>query len=284
MPDKIDPDDWLPRLTEVTAPGPDLRSWTCLPWEDVTDKAFGGELMAQSARAALRLRPEDRRLLHSVATQFAAPIRGGVELRHDVRLLTDGGRYRRVLVEAHQEERLLAASLMSFVTPQADTGDVPRDAPPPALADSFDLPDGALARTLERDDRLEKRMGAYDPAAGAFGYWFRISPAMSVAQASDPAERVICALYASDRTVMAAAREAVMAARGETDGAYYLATLNHDVHVFDPQAALAEWLYVSVAAELARLGRVVVNGAVRDATGRVVLRYRQQGVMSPLKR
>ena len=57
MPDKIDPDDWLPRLTEVTAPGPDLRSWTCLPWEDVTDKAFGGELMAQSARAALRLLP-----------------------------------------------------------------------------------------------------------------------------------------------------------------------------------------------------------------------------------
>ena len=47
---------------------------------------------------------------------------------------------------------------------------------------------------------------------------------------------------------------------------------------------LAEWLYVSVAAELARLGRVVVNGAVHDPAGRVVLRYRQQGVMSPLKR
>ncbi|MEQ3626278.1 MAG: thioesterase family protein [Celeribacter sp.] len=284
MRDKIDPDDWLPRLTEVTPPAPGLRSWTCLPWEDVTDKAFGGELMAQSARAALRLHPEDRRLLHSVATQFAAPIRGGVELRHDVRLLTDGGRYRRVMVEASQEGRLLAASLMSFMTPQADAGEVPRDAPPPPLENSFELPEGSLRRMLARDDRLEKRMGAYAPAEGAFGYWFRVSPGMAPALASDPAERLVCALYASDRTVMAAAQEAVMTAQGDTDTDYYLATLNHDVHVFDAQASLSEWLYMSVAADLARLGRVIVTGAVRDAAGRVVLRYRQQGVMSPLKR
>jgi acyl-CoA thioesterase II len=79
------------------------------PWP----KAYGGDLVAQAAAAAMRTVPEGK-TLHSMHSYFMRPAEIGVEVRYEVELLRDGRGYATRQVRAIQNDKPVYVALASF--------------------------------------------------------------------------------------------------------------------------------------------------------------------------
>jgi acyl-CoA thioesterase-2 len=83
------------------------------PWP----KAYGGDMVAQAAAAAMLSTETDRRL-HSMHSYFMRPVDIGAEVRYEVELLRDGRGYSTRQVRAFQNGKPVYTSLASFQVPE----------------------------------------------------------------------------------------------------------------------------------------------------------------------
>jgi acyl-CoA thioesterase-2 len=79
------------------------------PWP----KAYGGDLVAQAAAAAMRT-VNDGKTLHSTHSYFLRPVDIGAEVRYEVELLRDGRGYSTRGVRGYQRGKAVYASLANF--------------------------------------------------------------------------------------------------------------------------------------------------------------------------
>jgi acyl-CoA thioesterase-2 len=98
-----------------------FTAWTqpC-PWP----KAYGGDLVAQAAAAAM-LTVTDGKALHSMHSYFMRPADIGARVRHEVETLRDGRGYSTRQVRAYQDEpggKVLYACLAGFTTGDGSVG------------------------------------------------------------------------------------------------------------------------------------------------------------------
>jgi acyl-CoA thioesterase-2 len=83
------------------------------PWP----KAYGGDLVAQAAAAAM-LSVDDGKSLHSMHSYFMRPADIGAEVRYEVELLRDGRGYSTRQVRGYQNGKPLYAALAGFTAGQ----------------------------------------------------------------------------------------------------------------------------------------------------------------------
>jgi acyl-CoA thioesterase-2 len=79
------------------------------PWP----KAYGGDLVAQAAAAAMRS-VDDGKVLHSTHSYFLRPADIGAEVRYEVEVLRDGRGYSTRGVRGYQRGKTVYASLANF--------------------------------------------------------------------------------------------------------------------------------------------------------------------------
>jgi acyl-CoA thioesterase-2 len=79
------------------------------PWP----KAYGGDVVAQAAAAAMRS-VTDGKVLHSTHSYFLRPVDIGAEVRYEVELLRDGRGYATRGVRGYQRGKTVFASLANF--------------------------------------------------------------------------------------------------------------------------------------------------------------------------
>lgn len=79
------------------------------PWP----KAYGGDLVAPAAAAAMRT-VEDGKVMHSMHSYFMRPAEIGAEVRYEVELLRDGRGYSTRQVRAYQNGKTLYVCLVGF--------------------------------------------------------------------------------------------------------------------------------------------------------------------------
>lgn len=135
-------------LTEVT---PELfdRAWLAntqyCPWP----KAYGGDMVAQAARAAMLSCPE--KTLHSMHSYFMRPVDIGAEVRYEVEVLRDGRGYATRQVRAVQNGKVVYVCLASFhAAPRLDAPIQP--ALPDAIPEPESLPSSAEYLAGREDD------------------------------------------------------------------------------------------------------------------------------------
>lgn len=105
------------------------------PWP----KAYGGDMVAQAAVAAMRSAPDDR-TMHSMHSYFMRPVDIGGQVRYDVEVLRDGRGYSTRSVRGVQGGKTAYVAMASFHT-GADSGTYAAAAPtgipaPESLPDS----------------------------------------------------------------------------------------------------------------------------------------------------
>lgn len=99
-------------LTEAGAGGGDLAftaTTQACPWP----KAYGGDLVAQAAAAAL-ISVTDGKVLHSMHSYFMRPADIGADVRYEVEALRDGRGYATRQVRGYQGGKVIYACLASF--------------------------------------------------------------------------------------------------------------------------------------------------------------------------
>ncbi|HEY0535840.1 MAG TPA: acyl-CoA thioesterase domain-containing protein [Actinoplanes sp.] len=107
------------------------------PWP----KAYGGDVVAQAAAAAMRS-VNDGKALHSTHSYFLRPVDIGAEVRYEVELLRDGRGYSTRGIRGYQRGKAVYASLANFTAggeSGAHEAAFPGDLPgPEALPSSAD--------------------------------------------------------------------------------------------------------------------------------------------------
>lgn len=83
------------------------------PWP----KAYGGDMVAQAALAAMRSVDEDR-VLHSMHSYFMRPVDIGAQVRYEVELLRDGRGFSTRQVRGFQNGKAVYTAMASFQVPE----------------------------------------------------------------------------------------------------------------------------------------------------------------------
>lgn len=105
------------------------------PWP----KAYGGDLVAQAAAAAIRT--VEGKTLHSMHSYFLRPADIGAEVRYEVELLRDGRGYATRQVRGFQHGKPVYTCLANFAAGEPGPGYVAE--PPAGLPGPGELPDSA---------------------------------------------------------------------------------------------------------------------------------------------
>ncbi|PYC83171.1 acyl-CoA thioesterase II [Streptomyces tateyamensis] len=124
------------------------------PWP----KAYGGDLVAQAAAAAMRS-VEDGKALHSMHSYFMRPAEIGAEVHYEVELLRDGRGYATRQVRGYQQGRALYVCLANFAAGEPGAS---YRADPPEVPGPEELPSSA--------EYLADRSGG-TMTAGSKAYW-----------------------------------------------------------------------------------------------------------------
>lgn len=118
-----------------------------VPWP----KAYGGDMVAQAATAAMRSETTGKRL-HSIHSYFLRPVDVAQTIRYEVEVLRDGRGYSARQVRAVQHGKVSYIAMASFAAPE--TGPVAELSPPSWITESLprpeDLPSSAES-LVDRD-------------------------------------------------------------------------------------------------------------------------------------
>ncbi len=252
-----------------------------VPWP----KAYGGDLVAQSAASACSTAGNDR-VLHSMHSYFLRPADIGAEVRYEVERLRDGRSYSTREVRAYQGDKLIFITVASFHAEEQSESYAPLL--PSRLTAPEDLPSSA-----------EVLAGVDTPAAH---YWssgrsFDLRHVPSPLYLEVDGEKVphqavwlrafsrlpddalihrLALAYVSDYTIL----EPVLRQQGRAWGDNGLVTASLDNSLwFHRGGRLDEWvLYAQEAASFQR-GRGLARGSFFSRSGELLASITQEGMI-----
>jgi acyl-CoA thioesterase II len=131
------------------------------PWP----KAYGGDVVAQAAAAAMRS-VNDGKTLHSTHSYFLRPVDIGAEVRYEVELLRDGRGYSTRGVRGYQRGKTVYASLANF-TAGGESGTYEATFPA-ALPDPEALPSSADYLADRKGGTMTEESKAYWSSGRSF--------------------------------------------------------------------------------------------------------------------
>lgn len=277
------------RLTPAEPAAGSAAAFTAMPQPVPWPKAYGGDIVAQSAAAAAATVPGEANI-HSMHGYFARPVDVGVEVRYDVETVRDGRSFSLRNVRGYQHGKLVATTSASFHVPEQ--GEDVASAMPSDILDPDELPSAAEVLT-----------GVDTPAAEYWGHgrsfdmrhvpepvylpgdrarqphqavWVRAFEKLP----DDALTQAIALAYVCDYTIL----EPILRASGYAwgDAGLITASLDHAMWFHRP-GRVDEWvLYVQDAAS-AQDGRGLATGRFFDRGGRLLATVAQEGVIRPAR-
>lgn len=261
------------------------------PWP----KAYGGDLVAQAAVAAMRS-ITDGKTLHSMHSYFLRPADIGAEVRYEVEVLRDGRGYSTRQVRAYQNGKPVYVCLANFAAGESGAvfaAQLAEDvADPEELPSSADYLDGREGGTMTEGSKaywsggrgfdmrhvpgpvyLEVEGGRQPHQA----LWIKPFDALRPVEGLDDAQRDLAALaYVCDYTIL----EPVLRVLGLAwaDPGLVTASLDHSMW-FHRSARLDDWLLYVQDAAAAESGRGLGTGRFFGRDRRHLATVAQEGMI-----
>ncbi len=133
-------------------------AWTAVTQPCPWPKAYGGDLVAQAAAAAM-LSVTDGKRLHSMHSYFMRPSDIGAEVRYEVELLRDGRGYSTRQVRGYQNGKPVYVCVASFAA--GEDGGTFTPAPPTGLPGPEELPSAEAYLHDRSGGTMTERSRAY---------------------------------------------------------------------------------------------------------------------------
>ncbi|WP_420452119.1 acyl-CoA thioesterase [Ilumatobacter sp.] len=254
-PPRIDEIDFT-SLFELVTHGPDtfVGDVARYPWGR---RLFGGQVVAQALRAAIRTVVADRRP-HSFHSYFIRPGSPFEPVRFEVERLRDGRSFTTRQVVARQSGGAILNASVSF---QVDEDEA--DAPVAGLPDDLPPPDDPALRDDSWGSLLDRR--AVDLPDGRYGYWIRLSADLG----DDPVDHVCALAFMSDAAPSRAGRSShpdFTNVRIDDRDRFVGASLDHSVWFHRPSRA-DRWHWFDTRSHGLSGGRGLVTGDVLTEDG-----------------
>ena len=265
------------------------------PWP----KAYGGDLVAQAAVAAIRSVTDDK-TLHSMHSYFLRPADIGAQVRYEVEVLRDGRGYSTRHVRGYQNGKPVYVCLANFAAGEPGAvfaADLP-DAEAVAIPAPEDLPSAAEYLDGRQGGTMTARSKAYWSGGRGFdmrhvpgpvyleveggrephqAVWIKPFDPLRPVEGLDDAQRDIAALaYVCDYTIL----EPVLRVLGLAwaDPGLVTASLDHSMW-FHRQARLDDWLLYVQDAAAAESGRGLGTGRFYGRDRRHLATVAQEGML-----
>ena len=275
------------------------------PWP----KAYGGDLVAQAAAAAMRSVP-DGKALHSMHSYFLRPADIGASVRYEVELLRDGRGYSTRQVRGYQHGKAVYACLASFAAgetsgtfeaslDEASLGPAGTIPSPEDLPTSADYLEAQASSPAARESSMTEQSKAYWSGGRSFdmrhvpgpvyltvegervphqAVWLRPFDALRPVPGLGDEQRDLAALaYVCDYTIL----EPVLRVLDLTwaKPGLVTASLDHAMWFHRPAAAIAcDWLLYAQEAVAADAGRGVGAGKFFTRDYRHLATVVQEGI------
>ncbi|MFF4307038.1 acyl-CoA thioesterase [Streptomyces sp. NPDC001601] len=263
------------------------------PWP----KAYGGDLVAQAAAAAMRS-VTDGKTLHSMHSYFLRPADIGAEVRYEVEVLRDGRGYSTRQVRGYQNGKVLYVCLANFAAGEPGSAfgaEFPADVPDPES-----LPGTAEYLAERTGGTMTDGSKAYWSGGRGFdmrhvpgpvyltvdgarlphqAVWVRPFDALRPVEGLTDAQRDLAALaYVCDYTIL----EPVLRVLGLAwaDPGLVTASLDHAMWFHRP-APVGDWLLYAQEAEAAEAGRGLGSGRFFTRDHRHLATVVQEGMIRP---
>lgn len=264
--------DVLLEMLDLEAAGNDVWLATTPAPGDGPPRLFGGQVAAQSLRAATLTVGSDR-LVHSLHAYFIRPGRPGVPLELTVERARDGRSFTTRRVSAAQEGEPIFVLDASFHV-EEDGEDWQPDGSMRAVPrpDEIDPPDGPFG-SFSTMSPFEMR-----PAGGSNPMGFPIHPFWVRAKGRLPDDDALhaCAIaFISDMGILGAARPP-----GGGVGHFMGASLDHAVYFHVPVRA-DEWLLSDGAPMRVAGARGLAHGTMHTVDGVLAVTIVQEGLLRP---
>lgn len=253
-----------------------------VPWP----KAYGGDLVAQSAAAAIRTVEGDR-VLHSLHGTFVRGVEPGIPVRHEVERIRDGRSYSTRHVRGYQDGRLAFMGTASFHVPEEfEPGGprMPEVTPPEQLPTSADVlagVEGAAAEYWSHGRSFDMRhvpgpvyVDVVGERTAHQAVWVKAFDDLG----DDADTHRLAIAYVCDYTIL----EPVLRVMGLAWAAEGLVTASLDHAMwFHADARADDWLlYAQECAGIAD-GRGLGLGRFFDRQGRLIATVAQEGMIRP---
>jgi acyl-CoA thioesterase-2 len=248
---------------------------------DLSQRVFGGQVLAQALVAATRTAPPGR-ACHSLHAYFLRPGDPAIPILYEVDRSRDGGSFsvRRVVAIQHGQQIFVLAA--SFQTPesgfehQAAMPDVP---PPESLPDTFAEGDATVLKGLWRSRPFEFRpvipreLGDRPARSPLDHVWLRVPPPLAV----EPLLHQAFLAFASDMSLL----DTALLPHGK--GIFsnvQVASLDHAMWFHRPFRA-DDWLLYSQDSPNAYGARGFSRGLIFARDGTLVASVAQEGLIRP---
>jgi acyl-CoA thioesterase-2 len=236
-------------------------------------RLFGGQVAAQSLRAATLTVPADR-LPHSLHAYFIRPGRSGVPLELTVERARDGRSFTTRRVSAAQEGETIFVLDASFQV-EEDGDDWQPDASMPDVPTAEEI--GEVPSMMSRFSSMSpfdmRPIGETNPMGfGMTRFWIRLSGRLP----DDPLLHACAITFVSDMSMVSAAR----APGGDRTRGFMGASLDHAVWLHVPARA-DEWLLFD-AGPLRNAGaRGLAHATMHNERGVLVASVTQEALLRP---
>lgn len=252
-----------------------------VPWP----KAYGGDMVAQAARAAMHSAGDDRRL-HSMHSYFLRPVDIGEAVRYEVEIVRDGRGYSTRHVRGFQNGKAVYLCIASFHTGDAGREyqpampEVPAPETLPSSAEALAGAEGPAVAYWSEGRSFDMRhvpgplyMAAADGAVQAHqAVWVKAFDALG-----DDAELHRAAIaYVCDYTILEPVLRVLEL--GWSEPGLVTASLDHAMW-FHRDARADEWLLYAQEAGGVQDGRGLGIGRFFDRSGRLVATVAQEGMI-----
>jgi acyl-CoA thioesterase len=229
-------------------------------------RLFGGQLLAQSARAAgLAVPGKHVKSLHAL---FARPGDTREPVRYTVERLHEGGSFATVTVTARQPHGVVATAAVSLHTPE--------EGPERQTVDPAPAPPGPERRVelhpIPWETRSAVDLDTPKAEAPEYAFWMR-TPAVDIALA--PALTV----YASDLTPIGTALRPVEGVTQQDAGTAFTSAVTAHSIWFHRTYRTDGWLFVRQHSPLVAHGRCFGRGDVLAEDGQLVASFAQEALL-----
>ncbi|MGN6251576.1 MAG: acyl-CoA thioesterase [Marmoricola sp.] len=261
------------------------------PWP----KAYGGDMVAQAAAAAMRT-VTDGKVLHSMHSYFLRPVEIQAPVRYEVEVLRDGRGYSTRQVRAFQAGKTAYACLASFA--QGEASGSHQALMPAGLPQPDDLPSSAEYLAGRSGGTMTPTSQAYWAEGRSFdmrhvpgpvyltiegeraphqAVWVRPFDALRPVEGLTEAQRDTAALaYVCDYTILEPALR-VLDLPWATEG-LVTASLDHAMWFHRP-VRMDQWLLYAQEAVSVDRGRGLATGRFFDDAGVLVATVAQEGMI-----